>query len=152
MSDEAWVKGIRDLQDMLNKLGQASLKEGAAALYQEALIEQKESMRRTPVDTGALRASHMTERPVIVEREATVRIVVGGPAGEKFLSFAKKGGAVNNPQGYAFYVHENLDADHKVGQAKYLESTVKESAPFLPGRIAKRMQMRNIVNALRKKK
>ena len=107
----------------------------AAALYQEALVEQKESMKRTPVDTGALRDSHQTSSPRWKGQNLEVTIKVGGPAA-----------------GYAVIVHEDMEADHTkrgrksgdvgvVGQAKFLESTILESAPFLLGRIAKRMKL-----------
>ena len=107
----------------------------AAALYQEALVEQKESMKRTPVDTGALRDSHQTSLPKWKGQNLEVTIKVGGPAA-----------------GYAVIVHEDMEADHTkrgrksgdvgvVGEAKFLENTIKESAPFLLKRIAKRMKL-----------
>jgi hypothetical protein len=96
----------------------------AAALYQEALVEQKKSMKRTPVDTGALRDSHQTSAPKWKGQNLEVTIKVGGPAA-----------------GYAVIVHEDMEAIHPVGQAKFLESTILESAPFLLARIAKRMKL-----------
>ena len=36
-------------------------------------------------------------------------------------------------------VHENLDAFHRVGQAKFLESVLVESRPYLAARVARRM-------------
>jgi hypothetical protein len=41
---------------------------------------------------------------------------------------------------YAIYVHENLENFHPIGQAKFLESVVLESAPFLGARIATRVR------------
>jgi len=107
----------------------------AAALYQEALVEQKESMKRTPVDTGALRDSHQTSLPKWKGEHLEVTITVGGPAAK-----------------YAVIVHEDMEADHTkrgrksgdvgvVGQAKFLESTILESAPFLLARVAARMKL-----------
>ncbi len=93
------------------------------ALYEEALIETKESIRRTPRDTGALRGSHETGRPEHKGRDISVTIRVGGPAA-----------------GYAVHVHENLEADHPVGRAKFLESTINESAPHMPSRVSVRMR------------
>ena len=90
MKLSATVTGLADLQRVIAALGPVTMKEGVAGLYQEALIEQKESMRRTPVLTGALRASHETEKPVMVNpSEAVIRILVGGPAGAGFARFAK---------------------------------------------------------------
>jgi len=102
----------------------------AAALYQEALVEQKESMKRTPVDVttkrggGTLRDSHQTSPPKWKGQNLEVTIKVGGPAA-----------------GYAVIVHEDMEAHHTVGQAKFLESTILESAPFMLARIAKRMKL-----------
>ena len=50
------------------------------ALYQEAKIERTESMRRTPVDTNALRLSHKVHSPVFHGQDITVTITAGGPA------------------------------------------------------------------------
>jgi len=118
----AQVKTMADLQAMLARLGPRALKEGGRALYQEALIIQAASMRRTPVDTGALRASHETKPPETKAGEVQVRIVVGGPAAP-----------------YALFVHERLDVHHPVGEAKFLEKSVLEAAADLPARLAKRI-------------
>ena len=108
----------------------------AAALYQEALVVQKESMKRTPVDTGSLRASHETSPPRWSGDNLEVSIKVGGPAAP-----------------YAQIVHEDLEADHtkrvtrrgktftKVGEAKFLEKSVHEAVPTLLARVAKRMKL-----------
>ncbi len=95
-----------------------------AALYAEALVETKESMARTPVLTGALRASHVTNEPVIDGADISVKIEVGGPAAP-----------------YAWDVHEDVERYHRNGQAKFLESTVVESAPFMLERVSKRLQL-----------
>lgn len=99
----------------------------AAAMQSELEVEATESQRRTPVDTGALRASHQ----VSVEAkpgEVVGTITVGGVAAP-----------------YALYVHENLDAYHPVGQAKFLESTLVESTPHLASRIGKRINLNRLV-------
>lgn len=112
----------------LQALARKMPNEIARALYEEALIEQKESMRRTPVLTGALRASHQVLSPVINRGDVSVSIVVGGPAAP-----------------YAWEVHENIDAEHKNGQSKFLESTIMESRPFIPERIARRIELYRLV-------
>lgn len=117
------LKGTSTVVNNMLKFARDLRKKAAAALYQEALIEMKESMRRTPVDTGELRASHHVSKPLYEGFDASVTIEVGGPAAP-----------------YALYVHENLEADHKVGQAKFLESTLNESRPFMAKRIAARLQ------------
>lgn len=98
--------------------------EFAKALYQEAQIELKEVKRLTPVDTGALRASEHVEGPFREGRRIWVYIVAGGPSAP-----------------YAFIVHEDTEAFHKNGQAKYIEQPLAESAPYMPDRIAKRIDL-----------
>lgn len=118
---------LKDTQGIRKKIQQVSKDLPnimSAAVRQEAEIEATESKRRTPVDLGNLRASIHVEGPEILPNgNVTAAIVAGGPAAP-----------------YAVYVHEDLNAYHKTGQAKFIESTLKESAPFLPARIAKRLR------------
>lgn len=122
------IKGLVELQRRLERIARETPEVLGRALYQEALIEQKESMQRTPVEFGALKASHVTRPPEIRGNDISVAIEVGGPAAP-----------------YAIYVHENLDANHKVGRAKFLESTIMESRPFLAARVAKRIDVARLV-------
>ena len=89
------------------------------------LVELTECKKRTPVDTGALRASEHVEGPTREGRKVSVAIVAGGPAAP-----------------YALTVHEDLEANHpRGGQAKYIESTLNESAPYIGERVAKRIEI-----------
>lgn len=102
----------------------------AAALYQEGQIEMTESKRRCPVDVtsktggGTLRASGMVHQPEISGKSISVTLSYGGAA-----------------DAYAIVQHERLDYHHNVGQAKYLESVLNESRPFMAGRVAKRIKL-----------
>lgn len=96
----------------------------ALAMLEEAEIEMTEAKERTPVDWGNLRDSGHVEDPEIQGRDISVRLVFGGPAAP-----------------YALYVHEDLDAHHTVGQAKFLESVLNESRPFLAARIARHFDL-----------
>jgi hypothetical protein len=125
LSDE--FKGFDQLAQAFARI-ERTLHEGRA-LYQEALAIQKVSMRRTPVDTGALRASHETLEPFFDGGEVRVAIAVGGPAAP-----------------YALVVHEDLDAHHNVGEAKFLEKSVLEAAQNLSERLGARIA-RNIAEA-----
>lgn len=80
-----------------------------------------EAKERTPVRTGVLRASGRVED--LHGGQLGVRWAFGGPAID-----------------YAIEVHENLSAFHRVGQAKYLESVLAESTPYLLERVRRRMQ------------
>lgn len=77
-----------------------------AGLLAAGLKVQAEAQRRTPVDTGNLRASAYTRR---AQDDAT-KVEVGFAAA------------------YALPVHENLEAHHPVGQAKFLESALVDLA------------------------
>lgn len=96
----------------------------AVALYQEAQIEATECKKVTPVDTGALRASIHVENPVRNGRMVSVAIVAGGPSAP-----------------YAYTVHEDLEAFHKHGQARYIAQPLEEAAPSLGARVAARIDL-----------
>jgi hypothetical protein len=105
----------------------------AKSLYIEAQVERTEMLRRTPKDTGALRGTYEVSRPkfgtlaggvAVFDEDISVTIQVGGPAAK-----------------YAIHVHENMEAYHPVGQAKYMESVIQESKPFFAKRVAKRAKL-----------
>jgi hypothetical protein len=116
------LKGYTDMQRRFSMLVKAVPDIMGKALYAEAQIERTESMKRTPVDLGPLRASHTVFPPKGQGDTVTVDIAVGGPSAS-----------------YAVIVHEDLMATHTTGQAKFLESTLRESAPHMAARVAKRV-------------
>ncbi len=124
------LKGDDKLVENLLNLAARVPQEVKRALFEEALIETKEAMQRTPVDTGALRASFVTHKPEISGNDVSVQISVGGPAAP-----------------YALIVHEDLEAFHPVGQAKYLESTLLESAPHMAERLSKRIDLNRLAQS-----
>lgn len=99
------------------------------ALYQETNIELKEVKRRTPVEFGELRASEHVEGPTRQGNKVWTKILAGGPSAP-----------------YALYVHEDLEAFHEVGQAKYIESVLLESRPHMAARVAKRIDLNKAWN------
>ncbi len=107
-------KRIRDLQREFPK-------RVARAQMAEARIEMKEAQRRTPIDTGDLRASAAIVQTVTKSKIET-DIVFDMP--------------------YAIFVHEDLEANHpRGGQAKFLESVLRESAPHMADRLARRLRL-----------
>ena len=76
--------------------------EGATVtgLYKAGLMIEREAIERTPKATGNLRNSFKT-----IRHEKDVEI--------------------KNTADYAMKVHEDLQARHKVGEAKYLENAIK---------------------------
>ena len=123
------LKGADAMIKRLDTLINALPTEIGKALYAEAQIEKTESMRRTPVDEGTLKASHHVTAPETKGGVTSVHIRVGGAAAP-----------------YAVYVHEDLEANHTTGQAKFLESTLKESAPHILNRVARRIELRKKVD------
>lgn len=117
-------QGFQDARKRLERLKKKFPDEVIRALYVETEIEVTEVKRRTPVDTGELRASVHQKGPTREWRKIFTLIVAGGPAAP-----------------YAYRVHEDLEAFHKVGQAKYIESVILESRAFLGQRIANRIEL-----------
>lgn len=71
-----------------------------------------ESSKIVPVDKGTLKDSGTVKEPVVDQDGIEVEITYGGAASK-----------------YAFYVHEDMNANHKDGQtAKYLEIPVQAAA------------------------
>jgi hypothetical protein len=118
------LKGTADVQGKIAAALLTMRDKAEAALSQVAEQEMTESKKRVPVDTGTLRDSGHVQQP---ERDAEGISVTMG-----------YGGAAED---YAIVQHENLEFHHKVGQAKFLESVLQESAPYLLERIAKRIKL-----------
>jgi hypothetical protein len=103
------------------------------ALRMEGEIEVTEAKKRTPVYVGPtgpgkpipglLRASVHLEGPFREGTRIYAKIVAGGAAGA-----------------YAIPQHENLEFFHHVGQAKYIESVIMESRPYMAARLAARIR------------
>jgi hypothetical protein len=113
-----------DVRQFLKGLAQAEQRSKDAA--RKALDQFGEhvlgdAQQLTPVDTGALKASGYTE-PVTVDA----------------------GGEMAKPIGfntsYAAAVHERLDVHHDQGQAKFLETAIRNNQPKLAPFIADRVK------------
>lgn len=115
--------GWPEVESKLKQIAQRWPEQFGAALMSEAEIEMTEAKNRTPVKTGTLKASGIVTGPTFVNGEISVKLSFGGAA-----------------NGYAIFVHENMEAFHRIGQAKFLESVILESAPYLPQRVADRIQ------------
>lgn len=126
---------VTDMQRKLRAFGRKYPNEVGRALYIETEIEATEVKKRTPVWNpdnpvpkghvpGSLRASVHVVGPVQAGGRIYTLIVAGGTAAP-----------------YALYVHEDLEAFHKTGQAKYIESVLLESRPYLAARVAARVEL-----------
>ncbi len=123
------AKGTELVQRNLHQILGALPAEAGRALYEEAEIEMAEMKALTPVDTGALRASGHVNPPEIDGQDITVTLGFGGPSAD-----------------YAIYVHEDLEAFHPVGQAKFMEAPLTQSAPYLYQRVAKRIDLNRLAS------
>lgn len=111
MSDKGFHLSIdtSDLISALSKLGKVAEKVAGPILVSEAELLMTKAKMLTPVDTGALRASGHVQAPVVEGGKVSVTLGFGGAA-----------------EAYAVPVHERMDVHHPVGQAKFLETPVRE--------------------------
>lgn len=123
-------KNVPDMKESVRKIRDAIPQQAAAALYHEAQIEVTEMKRRTPVDItpnaphpGNLRNSIHAELPEFRGNRIVVIVATGAEAP------------------YAIYVHENPDAFHPIGEWKFMESVINESAPHMAQRVAMRLEL-----------
>ena len=89
---------------------------------------------KTPRLTGDLRARSFNEGPL--KQGDTYFQVVGY---EKFSGEWKKN---EKSRAYAVYVHENLEAHHDIGEAKYLEHALQETSAKLIKYLQREMQIK----------
>ncbi len=99
-------------------------------LYKEGLGIMASSQGLVPVDTSALRSSGYVMEPVQEINMVTVYLGYGGPAAK----INSKTG--ESTDGYALIVHENLEAFHPVGSAKYLEMPFDQAKRGMGARLA----------------
>ena len=114
------------IQRALAQSGPEGVKIAARALKHEAQEAFAHSQDEVPVDTGALKASGRVRPEVGVfesGNEVYVELTYGGSATE-----------------YSIYVHENLEANHPHGKAKYLEDPMTRQVVGIGGRIADKVE------------
>jgi len=110
----------------LESIEKKSIQVFADALFEEVVeVEVPECVKETPEDTGNLRDSIRAVGPFVNGKKISVKILAGDAATDD----------------YALHVHEDLEAVHSVGGAKYIERPVKEAAPFMKDRVAKRIDL-----------
>jgi hypothetical protein len=124
METKLALQGAPELIDALRRVAINAPRELARALFQEAEGVMAEAKRRTPVDTGALRSSGTVSAPTADAGSFQVQLSFGGPSAP-----------------YGLYVHEDLEAHHPVGQAKFLESAALEAAPTLLDHVGRRVDL-----------
>lgn len=133
------IRGQKEVLAELDKYWARVKKALAAALYVEGQQIITAAKELTPVDEGTLRSSGFGGLPKETGNGGyRVEIGFGGPAG----SGNHEGDTNSEDVGYAVYVHEDLNAHHVVGQAKYLEVPINRAASGMARRIASRIRRR----------
>jgi hypothetical protein len=122
------MTGAAAMKKKFERLKEKLPDEVGRALYEETQIEEKEVVRRTPKETGDLRSTVHIVGPIREGRTVYCLILAGGPDAP-----------------YAFIVHEDLDAHHDVGQAKYIESVLMESRSFMGVRVMNRIELYRVI-------
>lgn len=103
-------------------------------MYREMTEVGEASLPLVPVDTGSLRASEYVSEPVVKDGHITCEVGYGGVA----TKINPKTGEPTSA--YALIVHENLQAHHDVGSAKYLQIPFDAKIPGMADRIADGMR------------
>lgn len=119
---------------LLEKFCEQATKSLGRQLYLEAEGIMAQSKELVPVDTGTLRSSGYVAPPVQDMTVLRVELGYGGPAAK----INPKTG--QSADGYALYVHENLEAHHPHGMAKYLEVPFDHAKRGMTTRIAHGMK------------
>jgi hypothetical protein len=118
-----------------------SLIDAVTAEYQ---TELEEAQARCPVDmTPAPKHPRggKPKHPGALRDSAKLQVTQEGSQIVAILSFGGSTPDYDIFVGYAVFVHENLEAHHEVGQAKFLESVLDESASSMMGRIGARVKL-----------
>lgn len=126
------------MQRKLRTFGRKYPDEAGRALYLETEIEATEVKRRTPVwnPENPVPAGHVPG-----SLRASVHVIGPIRVGDRVYTLIAAGGTSAS---YALYVHEDMEAFHRTGQAKYIESVILESQPYILQRVAKRIVLNRL--------
>lgn len=118
------LKNIKKFNKKLNKIQQRMM--GTVLekhLFQEGEGIMAQSKEMVPVNVGTLRSSGHVQLPKRTVNQVSVTMGYGGPAA-----------------GYAVKVHEDMQAFHKVGGAKYLSLPFNQAIRGFAKRLAVRLK------------
>ena len=124
----------QSISSLLAKYGSKAEASLGRQLFREASGILSASAGLVPVDTGALKSSGYVADP---KREGDVIEVVLGYGGPAAQINPKTG---ESTDGYAVMVHENLEAHHPVGSAKFLEMPFDQATQGMATRVAAAMK------------
>lgn len=104
------IKNADQIREFLKTRPQETKHQLNLAVAKTVKDVERETKKRSPVDTGRMRASVQSrEYPSVLEGEVGVHT------------------------SYAIFVHENLRARHSVGEAKFLENAVRHLESKIQG-------------------
>ena len=121
MATTGSVTGDKAVIANLKKLAQECPESVARAMYTNAEFLMTESKKEVPVDTGTARSSGFVDEPKITSSSISVTLGYGGPASK----VNPKGGTAAD---YIEILHEDTQAHHTTGKAKFLEDPVRRNA------------------------
>lgn len=139
------VVGEASMERALRKIARQVPKDAQSALHIEAELIRTDSMRRTPVEFGTLRGSTVVRSDGALGESMTVAEEGDFSPAELPPSKATKDspeavvGVGGGASEYAVYVHENLQAHHETGEAKFLENAYNAAIPGMSRRIGQRL-------------
>lgn len=116
------LTGVSEMKRTLERLAAQAQQNARKAAQSEMGQILETAKARTPVATGQLRDSGRVVPADTDDTAIRVGITFDAP--------------------HAVYVHEDLDAEHATGQAKFLESALNEAAPTLARRIAAHIKLK----------
>ncbi len=119
----------------VKRIPDVALRELSTVAYQEYELIMTDSELQCPVDSGALRSTGHVELPTLGKNTFEVVGGYGGPAGGGVWVNAK--GEIITYVGYAVSVHEDLEAYHDDGNAKFLERPIDASRKQMDRAMAK---------------
>lgn len=120
----------RSVRRILQDYGAKAVASLGRQMYREGVGIGAASQGLVPVDTSALRSSLYVTEPYYDVGIIRVDIGYGGPAAK----INPKTG--ESTDGYALMVHENLEAFHPVGTAKFLEMPFDQAKRGMAARLA----------------
>lgn len=126
------LRGVDEVRRNIGKCIKEFPKVVIRAAKAEMEIEKRESQKITPYQTGKLHDSHEIIGPEIVS---------GGSIHTGLAAGIYDGVELD----YAVPVHEDLEAFHPHGQAKFLEETWNAAAPHLAKRISVRININDLL-------
>lgn len=134
MGNVKW-RGLAEFKILLNTRPDLIEHGAKSAVYKETNEIATEAKKIVPVDEGILKNSGFATLPEKNGDVISSSVGFGGPAGT-----GNVGNETNSEDvGYAVRVHEDLEAHHTVGQAKYLEVPLKRARSGMSTRLAKRI-------------